>query len=147
MERETWSSFLLPASLIAGLVILLSLNLGPVPTEPAMTGPLEHALERAAVWVAAAAEMAAALVIGLGVLRAIGNFLLKLRGPENATESIRVQLGRALALGLEFTIASDILRTAIAPTRQVIANLAAIVLLRTLLNYFLEREVAGNVSR
>ncbi|HEY9664415.1 MAG TPA: DUF1622 domain-containing protein, partial [Allocoleopsis sp.] len=38
-------------------------------------------------------------------------------------------------------VASDILRTAVAPTRQDILNLGAIVLLRTLLNYFLEREI------
>lgn len=61
---------------------------------------------------------------------------------------IRLQLGRVLALGLEFTVASDILRTAVAPTRQDILNLGAIVLLRTLLNYFLEREISqGEQSR
>jgi uncharacterized membrane protein len=59
----------------------------------------------------------------------------------DATEAIRLKLGRVLALGLEFTVASDILRTAVAPTRQDILNLGAIVLLRTLLNYFLEREI------
>ena len=46
-----------------------------------------------------------------------------------------------LALGLELTVASDILRTAVAHTQQNIVNLGAIVLLRTLLNYFLEREI------
>jgi len=61
--------------------------------------------------------------------------------------SIRLQLGRVLALGLEFTIASDILRTAVAPTRQDILNLGAIVLLRTLLNYFLEREIREGEER
>lgn len=61
---------------------------------------------------------------------------------------IRLQLGRSLALGLEFTVASDILRTAVVPTRQDIVNLGAIVLLRTLLNYFLEREIKqGEQSR
>jgi uncharacterized membrane protein len=66
----------------------------------------------------------------------------------DATESIRLKLGRVLALGLEFTVASDILRTAVAPTRQDILNLGAIVLLRTLLNYFLEREIRqGEQSR
>ncbi len=59
----------------------------------------------------------------------------------DATEVIRLKLGRGLALGLEFTVASDILRTAVAPTRQDILNLGMIVLLRTLLNYFLEREI------
>lgn len=42
---------------------------------------------------------------------------------------------------LEFSVASDILRTAVAPMCQDILNLEAIVLLRTLLNYFLEREI------
>ncbi len=46
-----------------------------------------------------------------------------------------------LLVGPEFTVASDILRTAVAPTRQDILNLGATVLLRTLLNYFLEREI------
>ena len=46
-----------------------------------------------------------------------------------------------MVLGLEFTVASDILHTAVAPTRQDILNLGALVLLRTLLNYFLEREI------
>jgi uncharacterized membrane protein len=44
-------------------------------------------------------------------------------------------------------VASDILRTAVAPTRQDILNLAAIVLLRTLLNYFLEREIEQGEQR
>ncbi|MBA3468275.1 MAG: DUF1622 domain-containing protein, partial [Herpetosiphonaceae bacterium] len=59
----------------------------------------------------------------------------------HTTEAVRLQLGRVLTLGLEFTLASDILRTAVAPTRQDILNLGAIVLLRTLLNFFLEREI------
>jgi uncharacterized membrane protein len=66
----------------------------------------------------------------------------------DSTERIRLQLGRVLILGLEFTVASDILRTAVAPTRQDILNLGAIVLLRTLLNYFLEQEIRqGQQSR
>jgi uncharacterized membrane protein len=52
-----------------------------------------------------------------------------------------------LALGLEFTIASDILRTVVSPTRQEIMNLGAIVLLRSLLNYFLEMEISGGEPR
>ncbi|MGH7536183.1 MAG: DUF1622 domain-containing protein, partial [Gemmatimonadales bacterium] len=59
----------------------------------------------------------------------------------DSIESIRLRLGRVLALGLEFTIASDILRTAVAPTRQQIVSLGAIVLLRTLLNHFLEQDI------
>ncbi len=84
-------------------------------------------------------------MIGLAILRGILSYIRLLfsrsAAEGAATEGIRLKLGRALTLGLEFTVASDILRTAVAPTRQDILNLGAIVLLRTLLNYFLEREI------
>jgi uncharacterized membrane protein len=56
-------------------------------------------------------------------------------------KGIQLGLGRTLALGLEFLIAGDILRTAVAPTQHQILRLGAIVLLRTLMNYFLEHEI------
>jgi uncharacterized membrane protein len=141
MERDSWTSCLLPAALIAGLVVLLSLNLGPIEEQPMMGNALEEWLRVIVGYVAVAAELAAALVIGYGIIRALLSFVLTLRDAR-AAGAIRVSLGRTLILGLEFTIASDILRTAIAPSRQIIATLAAVVLLRTLLNYFLEREIS-----
>lgn len=102
-------------------------------------------------YLSTSAEIAAALVIGLAILRAIGFYLLRLAaGNETQSDyvgSIRLQLGRVLALGLEFTIASDILRTVVSPTRQEIMNLGAIVLLRSLLNYFLEMEINTGETR
>ncbi len=38
-------------------------------------------------------------------------------------------------------MAADVLRTAVAPTWSEIGQLAAIVVLRTLLNYFLQKEI------
>ncbi|MEV6550041.1 DUF1622 domain-containing protein [Streptomyces sp. NPDC051597] len=54
---------------------------------------------------------------------------------------IRLTLGRFLALGLEFQLAGDILRTAIAPSFTEIGQLAAIAAIRTVLNYVLGREI------
>jgi uncharacterized membrane protein len=54
---------------------------------------------------------------------------------------IRLGLGRYLALGLEFQLASDILSTAIAPTFEEIGKLAAIATIRTALNHFLGKEL------
>jgi uncharacterized membrane protein len=143
--RESWLSYLLPVSLILGLVLLLSLNAGQASPEPAALNPLEPWLKLLVGYLASASEIAAALVIGVAVVRAMLAYVRQLfvrsPAPVSATESIRLRLGRVLALGLEFTLASDILRTAVAPTRQEILNLGAIVLLRTLLNYFLEREI------
>src|SRR4051794_14301235 len=50
----------------------------------------------------------------------------------------RLELGRFLALALEFQLAADILETAISPDWTKIGHLAAIGAIRTALNYFLE---------
>ncbi|HEY9729972.1 MAG TPA: DUF1622 domain-containing protein [Chroococcales cyanobacterium] len=142
---ESLVNLLLPLGLIFGLVLLLSLNVGGGTSAESVASPLESWLKVIAGYLAAGAEIAAAVVIGLGVIRGIWDYLRQLfsrsRRHVDATEGIRLKLGRVLALGLEFTVASDILRTAVAPTRQDILNLGAIVMLRTLLNYFLEREI------
>jgi uncharacterized membrane protein len=142
---ESLVNLLLPLGLIVGLVLLLSLNVAGGTSGESVATPLESWLKVIAGYLAAAAEIAAAVVIGLGVIRGIWDYLRQLlsrsRHHVDATEGIRLKLGRVLGLGLEFTVASDILRTAVAPTRQDILNLGAIVMLRTLLNYFLEREI------
>ena len=61
--------------------------------------------------------------------------------PGADTEQVRLNLGRWLALALEFELAADILRTAVAPTWNEIGQLAAIIVLRTALNFFLQREI------
>ena len=141
---ESWASFLLPTALIFGFVLLLSLSAEDA-GEVEETGALEHWLELIVDYLAFGAEIAAALVIGVAVVQGIFRYLKNLLNPSkdsaDATESIRLRLGQVLALGLEFTVASDILRTAVAPTRQDILILGAVVLLRTLLNYFLDREI------
>ena len=106
---------------------------------------MEEWLELLVGYATATGEIAAALVIGIAVVGSIVAYLRQLVTHRDkrldSVEMIRLRLGRALILGLEFTVASDILRTAIAPTRQEIVNLGAIVLLRTLLNYILEHEI------
>ena len=149
--RDSLVSILLPLGLIFGLVLLLSLDVGPAGGE-SQSSPLESWLKLLVGYLAVGAEIAAALVIGSAVIRGVLIYLRQLFSQRkqhvDSTESIRLQLGRGLALGLEFTVASDILSTAVAPTRQDILNLGAIVLLRTLLNYFLEREIRqGEQSR
>ncbi|WP_373539893.1 DUF1622 domain-containing protein [Chamaesiphon sp.] len=138
-------NLLLPLALILGLVLLLNLSGGqPSVGATATASPPESGLKLLIGYLESGAEIAAALVIGVSVIQAFIRYIRQLfiqKQHIDATEKIRFQLGRGLALGLEFTVASDILRTAIAPTRQDILNLGAIVLLRTLLNYFLEREI------
>ncbi|MBO9542225.1 DUF1622 domain-containing protein [bacterium] len=89
-------------------------------------------------------ELFAALIISLAALKAIGLGLARLLVPHATRptpEQIRLDFGRWLALGLEFLLGADILRTAAAPTWNDIGQLAALATLRTALNYFLEREI------
>jgi uncharacterized membrane protein len=89
-------------------------------------------------------EACGAVVIAVGAIIAFIRFISALvRTPRSTTAfvPVRLTLGRYLTLGLEFQLASDVLRTAVAPTFQDIGQLAAIATIRTVLNYFLTREV------
>lgn len=89
-------------------------------------------------------EIAAALIIGIAAIEAtVGALLLFARrhGPPEAKEDLRLRLGTWLAVALEFELAADILRTAIAPTLNEIGLLAAVAAIRTGLNYFLQQEI------
>ena len=88
-------------------------------------------------------EAAGALIIFVGAALAAISFVRALvsRHPSREFTRIRLRLGRYLALGLEFQLASDVLSTAIAPSFEEIGKLAAIAAIRTLLNYFLGREI------
>ncbi len=80
----------------------------------------------------------------MAIVRGIAAYivgLLRARGGAGPEEVIRLTLGRALSLALEFQVAADILGTALDPTQQDLIILAAVVALRTLLNYFLGREL------
>ncbi len=88
-------------------------------------------------------EAAGAIIIFIGAVVATVAFVRAALISRSTTEfvSVRLRLGRYLALGLEFQLASDILSTAVAPTFEDIGKLAAIAAIRTLLNYFLGKEI------
>jgi uncharacterized membrane protein len=89
-------------------------------------------------------EVAAVFFVVAGaVVAAYQSFLALFRGATlNERKSIWVHFARWLLLGLEFELAADIIRSVVAPTWQDIGQLAAIAAIRTLLSYFLERDVA-----
>ena len=89
-------------------------------------------------------EACGAAVIIVGALWAFARFVwvgLR-RGDTGAFVPVRLTLGRFLALGLEFQLASDVLRTAVAPSFRELGQLAAVAAIRTALNYFLSKEIA-----
>lgn len=58
-----------------------------------------------------------------------------------------VQFARWLVAGLTFQLAADIVETAFSPSWEDIGRLAAISLIRTFVNYFLERDMAAVEQR
>jgi uncharacterized membrane protein len=55
--------------------------------------------------------------------------------------AILVRYGRWLVAGLTFQLAADIIETSIAPSWQDVGQLGAIAVIRTFLNFFLERDL------
>jgi uncharacterized membrane protein len=111
---------------------------------------MEEMLRQATLFLASLAEAAAALIVAIAVLEALlGSLYLFLparwrrSGQHHLAEKedVRLRLGRWLAVALELLLAADILKTAVAPSWDEIGKLAAIATLRTLLNYFLEKEI------
>lgn len=59
---------------------------------------------------------------------------------------LKISFGGWLALALEFQLASDIVKTTIAPTYENLIQLAAVAIIRTFLSYFLNREIKENLE-
>ena len=55
--------------------------------------------------------------------------------------TIRLDLARTIILGLEFFIASDVIETTITPDFQALGILCVLVVIRTLLNFSLHKEI------
>lgn len=92
------------------------------------------------LYVSHAAELIACLVIGVSIVKVLIDWL-RFGFVSTTSEKIRLQFGSAVSIALELLLGADVLATAIAPTWSDIGQLAAIATLRTLLNYFLDKEL------
>lgn len=103
----------------------------------------DESLRRVVAMLVRLVEAAGAAIIFAGATSGFVRFVrAALRGGRAASFApVRLDLGRYLALGLEFQLGSDLLRTAVAPTFAQIGQLAAIAAIRTALNFFLGREI------
>ena len=105
---------------------------------------LEEAMRLVIGYAVPVVEACGAVVVMMGVGRAILRYVRSFaaQGPLH-TASVRLQLGQSMVMGLEFQVAADILRTALRPTLNDMVLLAALIGVRTVLNYLLERELRG----
>ncbi len=96
-------------------------------------------------YAALAAEACSVVCILLGMTKAAARAAILAGRPWQALRDGRREVWTRFAswivLSLEFALAADIVRTAIAPTWDDIGRLGAIAVIRTFLNYFLERDL------
>lgn len=104
-------------------------------------------LEPMAVAAAQFMEAAGILVVLLGTLFSIALALRhRHRGGAFVYRAFREDLGRAILLGLELLVATDIIRTVShVPSLEEVAVLGAIVLIRTFLSFSIQVELDGRL--
>lgn len=88
------------------------------------------------------AEATAAVIIGFALIRLVFSYLRAFFNRETGSVSKkRNAFGSSVSLALELLLGADVLATAVAPSWDDIGKLAAIAIIRTTLNYFLEKEL------
>jgi uncharacterized membrane protein len=105
---------------------------------------MEELFKRFAEFAAITVELAAAAIILYGAIEGLVAIVraLLLRTPKRGIrKEVWLRFGVWLLLGLEFELAADVIRTAISPTWTDLGQLAAIAVIRTFLNYFLEKDL------
>ncbi|HEY1428503.1 MAG TPA: DUF1622 domain-containing protein [Candidatus Tumulicola sp.] len=94
--------------------------------------------------IASFVEIVAALIIFGGAIEAIYGIITRVflptRNPAKRKE-IWTRFALWLVLALEFTLAADVVRSAVHPTWTSIGQLGAIAVIRTFLSAFLERDL------
>jgi len=85
------------------------------------------------------------LVVAFGAVQALTGVvvaILRKSADEIQGRQIWIRFATWILLALEFALAADLVRTAVAPTWDDIAKLAVIATIRTMLNYFLAKDIA-----
>ena len=90
----------------------------------------------------------ALLIIAYGTLEALFKMVrLVVRSDTIHASEAWVRYWRWLVAALTFQLASDIIESSISTDWQSIARLGAIAVVRTFLNYFLERDITDRTGR
>lgn len=105
---------------------------------------MEETLRWLANYLALGVETVAVLIVAYGSAEAFLQLIAVLMHPRT-THGERKALWRRygvwLLLALEFELAADIVRSVISPSWQDVGTLGAIAVIRTFLNYFLEKDL------
>lgn len=104
---------------------------------------MEQIAKTITLYISHALEIISALVIAVALIRLVFNSVQSFVKPVNGLTAVeaRIVFGSAVAVSLELLLGADVLATAVAPSWDDIGKLAAIAVLRTGLNFFLEKEL------
>ena len=100
-------------------------------------------------WVVSLCHILALLVIFTGIIKALIIYCKYIVSNSNsaiAFQTSRLELGYSFSLGLSVLVGSSILKTTIAPTWNDIAQLTAILAIRTVLNYLLLQAIDKSIT-
>ena len=109
-----------------------------------LSGSMQGLLKQFAELAALCVEAGAIVIITYGAIEAFWGAALAIRRRRpraGQQKEVWLCFGVWLLLGLEFELAADIIRTVISPTWIQMGQLATIAVIRTFLNYFLERDL------
>ena len=84
------------------------------------------------------------IIIFTGAISAFVQFFGKKKNSNKSIDTIdtiRLKFGRTIILGLEFIVASDVIATTTTPDYYSVGILAALVGIRTILTFFMNREL------
>lgn len=123
-----------------------SANLGYRIQSNSITGDtsMEELFKQFASSISLGVEIIVVLLIAFGAIEAFLRLLRPLFGgpaTHGYRKAIWIRFGMWLLLGLEFELAAEIVQTVISPTWVDLGKLASIAVIRTFLNYFLEKDI------
>ena len=104
---------------------------------------MEEIAKATTIFISHGLEIISALVIGVALVKLVINYAgsLGMSKVIITAEESRVKFGSSVAVALEILLGADVLTTAVAPSWDDIGKLAAIAILRTALNFFLDKEL------
>jgi uncharacterized membrane protein len=104
-------------------------------------------------WLVHATEISVVFLNGLALLMVVAGSveaivgivrLIVAGGPRPERRDLWLRYARWLVAALTFQLGADIIETAITHEWEAVARLGAVAVIRTFLNYFLERDLAAH---
>ncbi len=123
-------------NILAGIVEAL-----PGDQAEAALHPLVQGLDQMSILTASIIGYIGVAVMTYGAIHALIAFVISTVHQKGNHHIIRMDLGKHLALGLEFLIGKDIIESVVHPTWDDLGKLGAIIVLRTVITLFLSREL------